>query len=214
MIDCKNVTVTLSAKKILDAVSCTIPLGAITLFVGPSGAGKTTLLKCIAQLYPYEGLISYRGRDLASVPVAERVHLIGYVFQHFNLFAHMTALEQCMHPIVRVLQVPAEEAHARVLGILEKVGLQAQAHQYPSQLSGGQQQRVAIARALCLQPQVLLFDEPTSALDPVNSQALAQLLRELRDAGIGIAVSSHDKWLIETVQDRCYYMESGKLSVV
>lgn len=211
MLNCINIELWLQNKKILKNISCILEAGKITVFVGPSGAGKTTLLKCIAQLYAYEGQISYEGKNLALLNPIERALYIGFVFQHFNLFPHMTALEQCVHPLKRVLGLKQKEAIEKAQAMLELVHMTDHIYKYPAQLSGGQQQRVAMARALVLEPKVLLFDEPTSALDPASVKNLANVLHELKDKGITIAISSHDSSFIDIVSDHCYAIDDGAL---
>lgn len=191
-------------------VSFTLRKGRITVFMGPSGAGKTTLLKCVAGLQPdYTGQITYCERDLSSLNHAERASSIGFVLQQFALFPHLTALQNCTHPLKMVLKIPREEAQHRAKALLISLGIGALENAFPSQLSGGQQQRVAIARALMLQPKVLLLDEPTSALDPESKACLITLLKELNQQGMTIGLSSHDMTFINKMMDYIYFLDAG-----
>ena len=196
---------------ILDNVTFKILDGRISCFIGKSGAGKTSLLKAVGGLYPYEGSILLDGKELKSLSVQERGQLLGFVFQQFNLFPHMTVLENCTHPLKNLHLLTEEEAYRKAHEKLKLLGIDDLAHRYPSQLSGGQQQRVAIARALTLSPRLLLFDEPTSALDPESSVALQLILKSLVAQGITIAFSSHDMSFVRGLIDVAYFLERGKI---
>ncbi len=210
MITTKNVSLTIKNKAILQNVSISLPKGSITTFIGKSGAGKTSLLKCLAQLYQdYQGDILYENKPLNKLTNKQRAHGIGFVFQQYHLFPHMTVMQNCVQPQVTVLGLTAEQAQAKVTLWLEALGLIAHKNAYPQQLSGGQQQRVAIARALVLEPQVLLFDEPSSALDPQSTKELALLLKSLHKKGITIGLCSHDIPFIKDVLDKVYLLEGG-----
>ncbi len=196
---------------VLDSISFSLEEGRITTFMGRSGAGKTTLLRCIANLHKnYEGVIAYRDQDLKQLTALERATTLGFVFQQFQLFPHLTVLQNCTYALKEVLQMKdeAEEIASQTLDLL---GMASYKHSFPSQLSGGQQQRVAIARALVLRPKILLLDEPTSALDPESKKSLEALLLDLRAQGITLAISSHDMPFIRKVIDRIYYLEEGSL---
>ena len=195
MISVKN----LQLESILKGISLEIAKGAITAFIGKSGAGKTSLLRCLAGLQAFEGSVDAEGN-------------VGYVSQHYGLFPHMTALENCTFALRKTCHLSKEEAVALATRMLEKLGLAGHLESYPAKLSGGQQQRVAIARALVLKPRVLLLDEPTSALDPESKQLLQDLLIILRQEGIAVALSSHDLPFIERVADRIYFLEEGRVS--
>ncbi len=207
MVKCTNVELSLQNKQILKNISCTLKSGEITVFLGPSGSGKTSLLKCIAQLYSYKGQITHNGQVLSGKEAAR----IGFVFQHFNLFPHMTALEQCVHPLKHVLKLAHKEAYERAMKVLTQLQVSEHAHKHPSQLSGGQQQRVALARALVLEPKVILFDEPTSALDPASVDNLVSLMCGLKSAGITLGVSSHDVSFVKLIADRSYHIVDGTI---
>lgn len=197
-------------KTVLNNVTFEIPRGRITAFIGKSGAGKTSLLRCCAQLATsYTGTILVKDKPLTALSNSERVHTIGFVFQQFNLFPHMTVAANCVAPVLYEGSLSPDAAHTRAHELLKLVGMQEYAGRYPHQLSGGQQQRVAIARALMLQPQILLFDEPTSALDPESTTMLATVLKNLLAHGITIAYASHDMQFITATLDRVYLMKDG-----
>jgi ABC-type polar amino acid transport system ATPase subunit len=201
-----------SSKTVLKEVNFSIPKQRITAFIGRSGAGKTSLLRCCAHLTTgYTGSLMLNDRPLGSFSDKERVHSIGFVFQQFNLFPHMTVLENCTAALMYENLVAPAIIVARAQELLTMVGMQTYTGRYPHQLSGGQQQRVAIARALMLQPSVLLFDEPTSALDPESTSMLATVLKNLLAHGITVAYASHDMQFIAATQDRIYLMEDGKI---
>ncbi len=196
----------------LNNVSCELLPGRITSFVGKSGAGKTSLLQVMAHLKTdYQGSVHVGERDLSSLSSGQRATTIGFVFQNFNLFAHLTVLQNCMQPLMVVKGHSSKDAQAKAVEILTMLDMDQYQHAYPSHLSGGQQQRVAIARALCLEPEILLLDEPTSALDPSNVANLQHLLRMLAARGITIALSSHDMRFVEGILDRVYLMDSGSI---
>ncbi|MBA2726646.1 MAG: amino acid ABC transporter ATP-binding protein, partial [Parachlamydiaceae bacterium] len=188
--------------QVLNNVSFKLKKGRITTFMGQSGAGKTTLLKCIANLHSeYEGIITAYGRDVKVLDCVERSSTIGFVFQQFHLFPHLSVLKNCTYALVKAMGIKETEAEIKAGKILDILGMQPFMHSFPSQLSGGQQQRVAIARALVLQPEILLLDEPTSALDPESKKNLETLLLELNAGGITIAISSHDMPFIRKIMD-------------
>lgn len=200
----------LDQKTILNNVTFEIPKGKLTAFIGPSGAGKTSLIKCIANLYAhYSGTLLCNGISVKNLPNRERAHLIGFIFQQFNLFGHLTVLENCSYPLAKLYELSPQKAQETVLEVLYSLGMEEFKDSYPAKLSGGQQQRVAIARALCLKPQVLLFDEPSSALDPQNTKMLTNLMRDLCKKGVTIALSTHDMSLVADVADYIYYLEDG-----
>lgn len=211
MVTINSLTVTIHDKIILDSVSCLLLAGRITAFIGQSGAGKTTLLKSLIGLIPVtQGSIIVNKHQLSSLSPVQRSEEIGYVFQDFNLFQHLSVLQNCIDPLL-VHGIAYEKAAARVKKVLTDLEMIACVDQYPSQLSGGQKQRIAIARALCLQPRVLLLDEPTASLDPVNTDILVKILKKLADQGLTIGLSSQDMSFISKVFDRIYYMKDGEI---
>lgn len=209
MITVKNLSLQLHGKSILNNVNVTIAKGRITVFIGSSGAGKTSLIKSIAQVYTqYAGDILLHGQNVKQLSAQQRAQMMGCVFQHGYLFSHLTALENCMQPQM-INGIASDVAHDNALKQLEQLHIAQLASAYPCHLSGGQQQRVSIARALCLQPAVLLLDEPSSALDPHNTKLLAILLRKLNEAGMTIALCSHDVLLVKELLDCVYLLEHG-----
>lgn len=206
--DTKNGT----ALPIISMSSCVIPTKRITTFVGKSGAGKTTLLRCIAGLQKIvSGSISIDGVNLADLSNKERAQKIGFVFQDFNLFSHLTAFQNCVQPLIYSLHMTEKEAVRRVGDLFEQLDIVSIALSYPSQLSGGQKQRVAIARALCFNPKVLLLDEPTSALDLDNTMILVTMLKQLCSQGITIVVVSQDVAFIKLIEDVVFTVVDGKV---
>ncbi|MFT8417587.1 MAG: amino acid ABC transporter ATP-binding protein [Acetobacter sp.] len=210
------------ANPILEGISLDIPAGQVVCILGGSGSGKTTLLRCIAQLEtPEYGLIVMNGELLGQqehngriVPrsardIARQRRLTGMVFQRFNLFAHMTVLQNVMEGPVHVQKRPKEEVRAEALALLKKVGMEARAGHYPAQLSGGQQQRVAIARALALKPSVMLFDEPTSALDPESVNDVLAVMKDVATTGVTMLVVTHELAFAREVADRIVFMNEG-----
>lgn len=193
---------TRTQKPILNQVSLTISPRRITSLIGKSGSGKTTLLRCIAGLEDIgQGTITIDSKNSVDLSAQERAGLIGFVFQDFNLFPHMTVLENCMQPLMVVQGKNQQEAAQLALATLNHFDMDTYATSYPSQLSGGQKQRVAIARALALDPKVLLLDEPSSALDPENTAILVKLLKQLCAEGITIVLASQDMAFVRNIQD-------------
>ncbi|MCK8672415.1 amino acid ABC transporter ATP-binding protein [Rhodococcus sp. HM1] len=200
-------------------VSLTVARGEVLAIIGPSGAGKSSLLRCINLLdAPTAGEIvvdgiQVRGADgttVAGKELAELRRRVGMVFQSFNLFPHLSVLQNVSLAQTRVLGRSKAEANARSLDLLERVGLADKAAQHPTRLSGGQQQRVAIARALALDPSVMLFDEPTSALDPELGLEVLAVMRELADEGMTMLIVSHELHFAEEVSDRILVMADGR----
>ncbi|MBN9045966.1 MAG: amino acid ABC transporter ATP-binding protein [Rhizobiales bacterium] len=205
-------------------VSFEVPQGQVVALLGPSGAGKSTMLRCLnhleriskGRIYVHGELIGYREtptalHELSDAEMSRQRQKIGMVFQHFNLFRHMTALQNVMSGPVHVRKRPRAEAMELALGLLDKVGLKDKAHSYPSALSGGQQQRVAIARALAMEPRVLLLDEPTSALDPELAQEVVVTIRTLAEEGQTMVIATHDMAIARDVADRVIFMEGGQV---
>lgn len=212
MVVVKNLVVKLQDKTVLKNISCQLSPGRITMFIGKSGAGKTTLLKALVGLIPVDsGDILIDSQAWSVVAPKKRAELIGYVFQDFNLFGHLTVLQNCLDPLL-VHNMPLDQAHALALNMLQKLHMQQFVNQYPEQLSGGQKQRVAIARALCLNPKILLLDEPTASLDPLNSDLLVDILKDLAQKGLVIGVSSQDMRFVNKLFDYVYYMQDGKIT--
>ncbi len=194
----------------------------VMCLLGPSGSGKSTFLRCINHLESIDGgrlwvdgeLVGYRERDgklyeLRESEIARKRAEIGMVFQRFNLFPHMTALENVIEAPIRVRDVPKEKAIERGRELLERVGLADKVDQYPARLSGGQQQRVAIARALAMDPKLMLFDEPTSALDPELVKEVLDVMRDLARAGMTMIVVTHEIGFARDVANRVVFMDGG-----
>ena len=180
--------------KALDGVSVDIARGDVVVVIGPSGSGKSTLLRSLNLLEePTSGTILFEGTDITDKKIDINKHRqkMGMVFQHFNLFPHKTIIENMILAPVEVKHVPKEEAKAKAMQLLERVGLADRADAYPIQLSGGQKQRVAIVRALCMEPDVMLFDEPTSALDPEMVGEVLDVMKELAHEGMTMVVVTH-----------------------
>lgn len=200
-------------KNQLSALSCDMPRGRITVLLGTSGAGKTSLLRCLAHLEQnYTGQILIGGDSIRDVSAEDRASVVGMVFQQLNLFPQLTALENCMQPLMVVKKFSREAAREAALALLERFGMRDLKDAYPSQLSGGQQQRVALARALVMQPQVLLLDEPTSALDPENTRYLQGILKELQAQGVTIIVASQDMPFVRAILDRIILIKEGRVT--
>ncbi len=199
MVTVNNITVKTNNNTLLQDVSCTLTPGSITSFIGKSGTGKTTLLTTIAGLT----------KTTTGIITTNTKH-IGYVFQDFNLFPHLTVLENCIDPLL-VSGLTPHDAKERAIFVLKELDMQNFVNKYPNQLSGGQRQRVAIARALSLKTSVLLLDEPTASLDPINTEILVTLLQQLASQGFTIGLSSQDMSFVQKIFDRIYFIDTGKI---
>lgn len=199
-------------RPILNNLNFLIEAGKICVFLGKSGSGKTTLLKCLAGIYrPSNGIIDYGGIRHDVLKKNERVKVVGYVSQHYQLFPHLSIMENCVQPQKLVLNRTKLAAERVTIELLEKLKISNLKDRYPSELSGGQQQRVAIIRALCMGSKTLLLDEPTSALDPESTKELIDLLKELKLSGYTIALTTHDMTFAKAVVDHLYLMEQGRI---
>lgn len=199
---------------VLRDINLSIAKGEKVVICGPSGSGKSTMIRCINRLEEHNaGRITVLGTelsdDVAGIDGIRRE--VGMVFQHFNLFPHMTVLENCVLAPMLVRKTPRAEAEAAAMRHLEKVRIPEQAQKYPGQLSGGQQQRVAIARSLCMQPQILLFDEPTSALDPEMISEVLDVMVSLASEGITMLCVTHEMGFARRVADRVIFMDAGEI---
>ena len=198
----------------LDSVSLDIELGQKLVICGPSGSGKSTLIRCINRLEIHEkGKIFIDGKIVDGSPAGQDVlrNNVGMVFQQFNLFPHLTILENLMLGPVRARQLSESEARDLAMQYLERVRIPEQLDKYPAQLSGGQQQRVAIARALCMMPKIMLFDEPTSALDPEMIAEVLDVIEELADSGMTMICVTHEMGFARQVADMMLFMDHGKI---
>ncbi|MBR2934473.1 MAG: amino acid ABC transporter ATP-binding protein [Oscillospiraceae bacterium] len=202
------------AIKALDGISTDIRKGEVVVVIGPSGSGKSTFLRCLNLLEtPTGGSILFNGVDITDRKVNINVHRqkMGMVFQHFNLFPHMTILQNMTLAPIQLLKKSKAEAEEKAMALLERVGLADRANAYPSQLSGGQKQRVAIVRALCMEPEVMLFDEPTSALDPEMVGEVLEVMKDLAREGMTMVVVTHEMGFAREVGSRVLFMDEGKL---
>jgi len=214
IIEARNVEKHYGAFHALRGVSATFYEGQVTAIIGPSGSGKSTFLRTLNRLEKHDGgNIIIDGielnDDVRNLDAIRRE--VGMVFQSFNLFSHLTILRNVALAPIRVRGMGREEAEAKALALLDRVGLKDQAHKYPVQLSGGQQQRVAIARALAMDPKVLLFDEPTSALDPEMVNEVLLVMRELAHTGITMLVVTHEMGFAREVADRVIFFDHGQI---
>ncbi len=197
---------------VLKGISTEIKRGEVVCIIGASGSGKSTFLRCLNLLEePTGGKIFFNGVDITEPKTDINLHRqkMGMVFQQFNLFPHMTVLNNMTIAPIKVLGVSKEEAEDRAMKLLERVGLADRADSYPSQLSGGQKQRVAIVRALCMQPDVMLFDEPTSALDPEMVGEVLDVMKQLAKEGMTMAVVTHEMGFAREVADRVFFIDEG-----
>ena len=200
------------AIKALDGVSLDINRGDVMVIIGPSGSGKSTFLRCLNLLEkPTGGSVIFEGTDITAPGVNINVmrRRMGMVFQHFNLFPHMTVLKNLTLGPTELLKKSPEEADKKAMQLLERVGLSDRADAYPAQLSGGQKQRIAIVRALCMEPDVMLFDEPTSALDPEMVGEVLDVMKELAKVGMTMVVVTHEMGFAREVADRVLFMDEG-----
>ena len=199
---------------VLKDINLEVKRGAKIVICGPSGSGKSTLIRCINRLEEHQqGSIVVDGTELTSdLKNIEIVRSeVGMVFQHFNLFPHLTALENCALAPIWVRKTPKDEAEESAMEYLKRVKIPEQAHKYPGQLSGGQQQRVAIARSLCMNPRIMLFDEPTSALDPEMIKEVLEVMTELAESGMTMLVVTHEMGFATAVADSVIFMDEGEI---
>ncbi len=200
--------------KALDGVSLDIKRGEVVVIIGPSGSGKSTFLRCLNLLeVPTGGQILFNEVDITDKKCNINIHRqkMGMVFQHFNLFPHMTILKNMTLAPMKLLGKTKQEAEEKAMQLLQRVGLADRAKAYPSQLSGGQKQRVAIVRALCMEPEVMLFDEPTSALDPEMVGEVLDVMKELAREGMTMVVVTHEMGFAKEVGDRVVFMDQGQI---
>ena len=214
MVQLEGVCKSFGDNLVLDGIDLSVAHGEVLVIIGPSGSGKSTLLRCVNLLEPIqEGSIYLEGEEITGkgAPVAKVRQRVGIVFQQFNLFPHLTTMDNLTLAARRIRKMRRRDAEARARELLTTVGLEEKAHQHPHQLSGGQQQRVAIARALMMNPHVMLFDEVTSALDPELVGEVLVVMRDLAQTGMTMLVVTHEMHFARDVGDRVVFMDEGKI---
>jgi polar amino acid transport system ATP-binding protein len=222
MVDARSVRKSFGSNEVLKGITLTVEQGQVLVLLGPSGSGKSTFLRCINHLETINGgriyvdgdLMGYRQagdvlHEMKPAAIAAQRRHIGMVFQRFNLFPHLTALENVIEAPIGVNKENPQDAKKRGMALLERVGLGDKFDHYPSQLSGGQQQRVAIARALAMEPKLMLFDEPTSALDPELVGEVLNVMRDLAKDGMTMIVVTHEMGFAREVADTVVFMDQG-----
>jgi len=201
--------------RVLQGISTEIHAGEVVAIIGPSGSGKSTFLRCMNLLeVPTSGKVYINNVDLTAkkTDIMKIRQNVGMVFQHFHLFPHMTVIKNVTYAPTNVKHLSHEQARREGMELLEKVGLSEKADVYPSKLSGGQKQRVAIARSLAMKPEVMLFDEPTSALDPEMVKEVLQVMKDLTQTGITMAIVTHEMGFAREVSDRILFLDQGRLA--
>ncbi len=214
MIELRNVYKDFGKLNVLKGINFTIGKGQVVTLIGPSGSGKSTILRCINLLErPTKGQVLIEGQDITQpkTDVQAIRKDIGMVFQHFNLFPHMTVMENMTYAPMRVNKLSSKEAREKAEELLKLVGLSDKAETYPGKLSGGQKQRIAIARALAMEPKIMLFDEPTSALDPEMVKEVLEVIKELAHTGITMALVTHEMGFAREVSDRICFIDDGQI---
>lgn len=212
MIEVKDLKKQFGNLAVLKGISETIERGEKVVIIGPSGSGKSTFLRCLNLLErPTSGSIRFEGLEITDrkVDIDEVRQKMGMVFQHFNLFPHLTVLENIMLAPVTLKLMTKEQAREQAFALLKRIGLEDKASVYPSQISGGQKQRIAIVRSLAMKPEVMLFDEPTSALDPEMVGEVLALMKELAEEGMTMAVVTHEMGFAREVADKVLFMDDG-----
>ena len=214
MIEIRGISKRFGSLQVLREVSATVATGEVVVVIGPSGSGKSTLIRCINRLEEHQkGHIVVDGieltRDVKNVDAIRRE--VGMVFQHFNLFPHLTILDNLTLAPIWVRKMPKKDAEEIAMHYLTRVKIPEQANKYPGQLSGGQQQRVAIARALCMNPKIMLFDEPTSALDPEMVKEVLDTMVQLAEDGMTMLVVTHEMGFARQVANRVVFMDFGQI---
>ncbi|HVJ63922.1 MAG TPA: amino acid ABC transporter ATP-binding protein [Bdellovibrionota bacterium] len=213
LLEVKNLDKFYGSFQALKGINLSVKAGEVICVIGPSGSGKSSLIRSINQLEPYQGGEIYLHGDLIhpNREVDKLRQEIGMVFQSFNLFPHLTVLDNLMLAPTQVKRVSREAALAKSLALLKRVGIESQKDKYPHSLSGGQQQRVAIARALAMEPKVMLFDEPTSALDPEMISEVLNVMKDLARSGMTMVVVTHEMGFAKEVADRVLFMVDGEV---
>ena len=216
IIEVKDLKKSFGTLQVLKGINTEVQKGEVVVVIGPSGSGKSTFLRCLNLLEtPTAGSIYVDGAEITDPKCDINLHRqkMGMVFQHFNLFNNMTILRNMTLAPMTLLKKSKEDAEARALALLRRVGLEDKANAYPSQLSGGQKQRIAIVRALCMDPEVMLFDEPTSALDPEMVGEVLELMKELARDGMTMVVVTHEMGFAREVANRVIFIDEGVIKV-
>nr|WP_229056816.1 MULTISPECIES: amino acid ABC transporter ATP-binding protein [Holdemania] len=201
--------------EVLKGINETIHKGEVVSIIGPSGSGKSTFLRCLNLLEkPTSGQVIFEGVDIADkkINIDHHRQKIGMVFQHFNVFPHLTVLENITITPTLEKKVPQKEAEEKAMKLLKQVGLEDKAHEYPRKLSGGQKQRLAIVRAMAMEPDVMLFDEPTSALDPEMVKDVLEVIQQLAEGGMTCVIVTHEMGFARSVSDRVLFMDEGVIA--
>jgi len=212
VIEFRDVHKSFGSLEVLKGINLKIEKGQVVTLIGPSGSGKSTILRCMNLLErPTSGQVLIAGKDITA-PKTDIQGIrknIGMVFQHFNLFPHMTVMENMTYAPVRVNKLSKDQAEQKAMELLKLVGLTEKAQSYPGKLSGGQKQRIAIARALAMEPEIMLFDEPTSALDPEMVKEVLEVIKGLAHTGITMALVTHEMGFAREVSDRVCFIDNG-----
>lgn len=214
MIEFRDVHKSFGDLEVLKGINLKIEKGQVVTLIGPSGSGKSTILRCMNLLErPTSGTVLIEGTDITEpkTDIQAIRKNIGMVFQHFNLFPHMTVMENMTYAPMKVNKVEKSAAEAKAMELLKLVGLTEKADAYPGKLSGGQKQRIAIARALAMEPQIMLFDEPTSALDPEMVKEVLEVIKGLAHTGITMALVTHEMGFAREVSDRICFIDNGQI---
>ncbi|WP_432626918.1 amino acid ABC transporter ATP-binding protein [Brotaphodocola sp.] len=212
MIEFRDVHKSFGSLEVLKGIDLKIEKGQVVTLIGPSGSGKSTILRCMNLLErPTSGQVLIQGKDITApkTDIQSIRKNIGMVFQHFNLFPHMTVMENMTYAPIRVNKLSKDAAEKKAMELLKLVGLTEKAQTYPGKLSGGQKQRIAIARALAMEPEIMLFDEPTSALDPEMVKEVLEVIKGLAHTGITMALVTHEMGFAREVSDRICFIDNG-----
>ena len=215
LIEVKDLKKNFGSLEVLKGINETIHKGEVVSIIGPSGSGKSTFLRCLNLLEkPTSGQVIFEGVDIADkkINIDHHRQKIGMVFQHFNVFPHLTVLENITITPTLVKKVPQKEAEEKAMKLLKQVGLEDKAHEYPRKLSGGQKQRLAIVRAMAMEPDVMLFDEPTSALDPEMVKDVLEVIQQLAEGGMTCVIVTHEMGFARSVSDRVLFMDEGVIA--
>ena len=215
LIEVKDLKKNFGSLEVLKGINETIHKGEVVSIIGPSGSGKSTFLRCLNLLEkPTSGQVLFEGVDIADkkINIDHHRQKIGMVFQHFNVFPHLTVLENITITPTLEKKVPQKEAEEKAMKLLKQVGLEDKAHEYPRKLSGGQKQRLAIVRAMAMEPDVMLFDEPTSALDPEMVKDVLEVIQQLAEGGMTCVIVTHEMGFARSVSDRVLFMDEGVIA--